>query len=69
MGPNIEYSWVLEYYKSEVDAEMDQQECGQEQSSQSHHQLLADGGIKDVAHMLMIFGCCKRCLKFSIEQE
>jgi hypothetical protein len=34
---------------------MNQQEYGQEQANQGHQQLLADGGIKDVAHMLMIF--------------
>ena len=42
---------------------MNQQEYGQEQANQGHQQLLADGGIKDVAHMLMIFGCCKQRLK------
>ena len=55
VGSNIKYSWVIEYYEGDIYAEMNQQEYGQEQANQGHQQLLADGGIKDVAHMLMIF--------------
>lgn len=56
VGSNVKYSWVIEYYESDVYAEMNQQEYGQEQAKQGHQQLLADGRIKNVAHMLMIFG-------------